>query len=86
MDRKSGRFIHYRHNPSDSTTLSQDSLSRLFEDKMGGLWVSSDTGINYCYPKQTTILHAIAMILQTRTLWMTMWLDVFMKRLQICCG
>ncbi|WP_276501245.1 sensor histidine kinase [Terrimonas pollutisoli] len=39
-DRKTNRFAHFRRNPaSPKTTLKSDSITALFEDRHGHLWV-----------------------------------------------
>ncbi len=48
MDRQTGLFRHYRHNPSDSNSLSSNAVYRIIEDKLGNLWVGtwSSGGLN----------------------------------------
>ncbi|MCB0296771.1 MAG: hypothetical protein KDG51_16380, partial [Calditrichaeota bacterium] len=41
------RFKHYRHNPDDPHSLSGDTISQVFEDHTGALWlVSPGSGVN----------------------------------------
>jgi hypothetical protein len=39
MDRKTGKFSHYRHDPNDPTTLSHNQVFEIYEDKNGTLWL-----------------------------------------------
>src|SRR4028119_408893 len=39
-------FIHYKHDPYDSTTLSHNHVNALHEDKSGNLWVGTLFGLN----------------------------------------
>jgi two-component system sensor histidine kinase ChiS len=34
-------FIHYKHDPFDTTTLSHNHINTLYEDKAGNLWVGT---------------------------------------------
>ena len=36
-----GTFLHYKHNPGDSRTLSYDEVSTIFEDSNQALWVGT---------------------------------------------
>lgn len=38
------RYTVYRHNPSDSTTLTNDDIITMFEDKRGNLWAGAFGG------------------------------------------
>jgi ligand-binding sensor domain-containing protein len=39
-----GRFAHYQHDPSDPRSLSTDSVTAMFEDQSGALWVGHEVG------------------------------------------
>jgi signal transduction histidine kinase/ligand-binding sensor domain-containing protein len=39
-----GAFVHYRHDPGDPASLSENRVSVLFEDSRGDLWVGTRTG------------------------------------------
>lgn len=41
-----GEFRHFRHNPSDSTTLSHDNVLAIYEDSGGDIWVGTTNGLN----------------------------------------
>jgi ligand-binding sensor domain-containing protein/DNA-binding CsgD family transcriptional regulator len=51
-DRKNGKFQHYLNNPSDSSTLSNNSVWSIAADASGKLWVGTvGNGINLFDPK-----------------------------------
>ncbi|MCP4694204.1 MAG: response regulator [Desulfobacterales bacterium] len=39
-----GRFTHYRRDPDDPDSLSNDSVYSIYEDRNGTLWVGTDGG------------------------------------------
>lgn len=41
LDRKTGKFTRYLHNPKDSHTLISDRIGAIFEDSRGVFWVST---------------------------------------------
>ncbi len=46
LDRRSGKFQSYRHNPADPYSLSNDIVTRLLIDHNGALWVATNDGLN----------------------------------------
>ncbi len=46
LDRKTGHFQIYRHNPADRYSLSNDVVTRLLVDHSGSFWVATDDGLN----------------------------------------
>ena len=46
LDRRTGRFQTYRHNPADPYSLSNDVVTRLLVDHNGTLWVATNDGLN----------------------------------------
>ena len=40
------QFIHYKNDPNDSTSLSNNSIRVIFKDKGGNLWIGTDDGLN----------------------------------------
>jgi signal transduction histidine kinase/ligand-binding sensor domain-containing protein len=46
LDRKTGHFQSYRHNPADPNSLSNDIVTRLLVDRNGSFWVATDDGLN----------------------------------------
>jgi ligand-binding sensor domain-containing protein len=41
LDRKTGKFTRYLHDPKDSLTLINDRIGAIFEDSRGVFWVST---------------------------------------------
>jgi diguanylate cyclase (GGDEF)-like protein len=46
LDPRTGVFTHYRQDPSDSSSLSDNSVYAVYEDRSGGLWVGTSGGLN----------------------------------------
>jgi ligand-binding sensor domain-containing protein/signal transduction histidine kinase len=44
FDRQSGTFRHYRHDPGDPESLSNDAVLALLEDRHGDLWIGTYAG------------------------------------------
>lgn len=40
------RFSHWRHNPADSNSLSDNAVTSLYSDPRGVLWVGTQNGLN----------------------------------------
>ena len=46
LDRRTGKFKTYRHNPADPYSLSNDIVTRLLVDHDGTLWAATNDGLN----------------------------------------
>ena len=46
FDWKTGRFQAYRHRPADPSSLSNDTVTRIFVDRAGSMWVNTADGLN----------------------------------------
>ncbi|MGD2147186.1 MAG: two-component regulator propeller domain-containing protein [Anaerolineae bacterium] len=46
LDRETGAFAPYHHEPQDPTSLSDDRVSAILEDRHGALWVGTGKGLN----------------------------------------
>lgn len=46
FDRKKKKFFHYKYNPVQLTSLSSDSIQRIYVDNTGIMWVGTDSGLN----------------------------------------
>lgn len=44
LDRETGRFTHFTHNPHDPTSIGADIIHSIFEDSKGNLWVGTYGG------------------------------------------
>ena len=56
--RQTGSFRHYRHDPADDTSLSEDRVMSLLVDRGGVLWVGTMSGgLNRLDPAAETFIH-----------------------------
>jgi ligand-binding sensor domain-containing protein/signal transduction histidine kinase len=46
FDRKTGQFKTFRHNPADPTSLSDNTIIRLFTDHAGRMWLATWNGLD----------------------------------------
>jgi PAS domain S-box-containing protein len=46
LDRRTGKFQIYSHNPADPHSLSNDIVTRLLVDHNGAFWVATNDGLN----------------------------------------
>lgn len=50
-------FIHYRHNPVNRNSLSDDRVYALVEDHSGVLWIGTETGLDAFDNRTGTFVH-----------------------------
>ena len=41
LNKRTGRFTHYKHDPRDSTSISSNIVNSFFEDSKGNLWLGT---------------------------------------------
>lgn len=46
LSNKDNSIKRYRHNPLDSTTISNNSVRQMIEDKNGNIWFATEGGLN----------------------------------------
>ena len=46
LDEQTGKYQLFTNNPNDPTSISENSINRIYEDKYGYLWIATYTGIN----------------------------------------
>ena len=52
-DINNNKLIHYKHDPVDSTSIKEDQIRGLYEDRSGTIWVGTNyNGINK-YDRET---------------------------------
>jgi len=49
FDPQKNSFTHFRHNPKDNSSLSNDTVTAILEDHAGNLWIGSYFGGLDCY-------------------------------------
>lgn len=54
LDRKTGLFKHYTHDPANPGSINNNNIFSLFEDRSGTLWVGTPSGLNKYEPKSDT--------------------------------
>jgi ligand-binding sensor domain-containing protein/signal transduction histidine kinase len=82
LDRRTGKFQTYRHDPADPYSLSSDIVTRLLVDHNGSLWVATDDGLNLFNaatgrftvykldPQKRNVSYLALVEDQRRTLWL----------------
>ncbi len=51
LDRATGQFAHYRHDPNNSNSLSQDEVNTIFQGQGDRLWIGTNGGLNEFDPQ-----------------------------------
>lgn len=46
LDRESESFTRFRHDPNDPTSLTNDNIRDIYEDRAGTFWLATDRGIS----------------------------------------
>ena len=57
LDRSTGTFTHYRHDPEDQNTLSHNGVTSILEDASGNLWIGTGGGLNLLNRTSGTFTH-----------------------------
>ena len=57
FDPQSNSFTHYYHNPNDSTSLDDNHINSIYEDKSGTLWIGTLRGLNKFNRETRTFTH-----------------------------
>jgi ligand-binding sensor domain-containing protein/signal transduction histidine kinase len=53
-DHTTGEFVHYKHDPADSTSLGAGQINTIAEDGTGNLWIGTNQGLNRYNPSTET--------------------------------
>ncbi len=51
LDPSTGNFVHYRFNPDNEKSISNDTVRTIIEDRDGMLWVGTQNGLNHFNPQ-----------------------------------
>ncbi|MBK8049103.1 MAG: hypothetical protein IPK16_19505 [Anaerolineales bacterium] len=51
------RFVRYRHDPNDSSSLSDDGVWAIHEDRTGAIWAGTQAGLNRLDPVTGKFTH-----------------------------
>lgn len=51
------RFIHYKHDPNDDTTVSHEEVRAIAEDSKGNFWLGTSNGLNLFDRKTGKVKH-----------------------------
>src|SRR5207253_4696486 len=54
---ESGTFVHYRNNPDDTNSLSDDFPWDMHEDRRGRFWIATPKGVNLMDRVHGTFTH-----------------------------
>ncbi len=57
LDPRTGNWRRFRHRQEDPSSLSNDVLLALYEDRLGNLWVGTQGGLDLFDPTTETFLH-----------------------------
>jgi signal transduction histidine kinase/ligand-binding sensor domain-containing protein len=57
FDPASGIFTHFRHDPNDSSSISNDTVTCILKDRQGILWFGTHGGLNQYDPKTKQFIH-----------------------------
>ncbi len=57
LNRASGVYTAYRHDPQDTTSLSSDAITALYVDRQGTLWIGTAEGLDRHDPSSGVFLH-----------------------------
>ena len=57
FDPTTGIFTHFRHDPNDPASLSNDTVTQILRDKHGTLWIGTHGGLNQFDPETGQFIH-----------------------------
>jgi signal transduction histidine kinase/ligand-binding sensor domain-containing protein len=47
LDRRSGKFVHFRHDPANPNSLAKGRVVALYKDAEDSLWIAGDAGLQH---------------------------------------
>ncbi|MBI3712215.1 MAG: GAF domain-containing protein [Burkholderiales bacterium] len=57
FDPRTDRFAHFRHDEKRAASLSSGRIYALTGDAKGGLWIATESGLDYLAPSATEFIH-----------------------------
>jgi len=57
LDIESGKFVSFKHDPGDSSSLNTNYVSSMLEDESGTLWIGTPRGLNQYNRSDNTFTH-----------------------------
>ncbi len=54
---KKNKLIHYKNDPTDQSSISDNRIKSIYMDNSASLWIGTDTGINKFSPYKTKFNH-----------------------------
>jgi len=55
--KRKANFVHYRSDPADPQTISDDLIRCIIEDSSGRLWIGTEGGLNLWKPETRSFFH-----------------------------
>jgi len=81
FDQENQRFIHYRHDPDDPGSLSNDEITAIYQDRDGLLWIgTSGGGGNIFNPDKETFVNFQNIPGDSHSLSSNMIISIFQDR------
>ncbi|MBN2412631.1 histidine kinase [candidate division KSB1 bacterium] len=81
LDRKTGIFKYYTHNPNDPNSISSSNINAIAEDKNGDLWVGTHQGgLNFYNRKTNRFYHFMPEPNETNSLILNSIHSLFIDR------
>jgi len=57
LDPRTGERVHYRHEPGNDQSISQETVHALVEDESGGIWIGTSESLDYLNPETGAFRH-----------------------------
>ena len=51
FNKSTGKFVHFKHQPGDNTSLSHNRVNVIYRDNDGLIWVGTNNGLNLFHPE-----------------------------------
>ena len=54
LDKATEKFVHFKHQPGDNTSLSHNRINVIYRDNDGLIWIGTNDGLNLFHPDSGT--------------------------------